>query len=195
MGLASYYRRFIDHFADVAAPLHALARANVKFLWSEDCEQAFSVLKSRLTSPPVLAYLSFQHKFTGETNVSDLGLGAVLTQGQRVIAYASRTLAAMEQNYSATKKECLTVVWNLDQFNMYLERKHFTVITDHKPLYLRQLKESKEKLARWRVCLDVYDFTIQHRPGKLMTVADALRRAPIHAVTVDGVWTEKELCV
>lgn len=64
VGLASYCRCFIDHFADVASPLHALTRASVKFLWSEDCEQAFSVLKSRLTSPPVPAYRNFQHEFT-----------------------------------------------------------------------------------------------------------------------------------
>lgn len=195
VGLASYYRRFIEHFADIAAPLHALTRANVKFSWSPDCEQAFCVLKQRLTSSPVLAYPDFQQEFTVETDASDLGLGAILTQGRRVIAYASRALTAVEKNYSATEKECLGVVWSLDQFNMYLEGRHFTVITDHKPLtYLRQLKEPRGKLARWRVCLDVYDFTIKHRPGKLMTVADALSRAPVHAVTIDGVWTDRELC-
>jgi hypothetical protein len=77
---------------------------------------------------------------------------------------------------------------------MYLEGRHFTDITDHKSLtYLQQ--EPRGKLARWRVFLDVYDFTIQHRPGKQMTVADALSQVPIQAVTIDGIWTEKELCV
>ena len=129
-----------------------------------------------------------------ETDASDVGLGAILTQQGRVIEYASRVLTATEKNYSATEKECLGVVWALEKFAMYLEGFHFKVITDHKPLtYLMQLKEPRGKLARWRVALDNFDFQIQHRPGRLMAVADALSRAPVSAITLEGLWSETAL--
>ena len=142
----------------------------------------------------MLQYPNFENQFTVESDASDVGLGAVLTQGDNVIAYASRSLTASERNYSATEKECLGVVWSLNKFGMYLEGRPFTVITDHKPLiYLQQLKEPRGKLARWRISLENYDFNILHRPGQLMTVADALSRAPVNVVRLEGVMTEQEI--
>ena len=107
------------------------------------CEEAFQKLVGSLTSTPVLGYPDFQRQFAVETDASNIGLGAVLRQGHTVIEYASRALNKAEQNYSATEKECLGVVWALQKFAMYLEGSSFKVITDHKPLtYLLSLKES-----------------------------------------------------
>jgi hypothetical protein len=195
IGMASYYRRFINRFADIAEPLHSLTQKNVSYTWTSACQEAFESLKDRLSSAPILVYPCFQDEFVVETDASDIGLGAILCQDGHVIEYGSRALTKAEKNYSATEKECLGVVWALEKFGMYLEGRHFTVITDHKPLtYLRQLKEPKGKLARWRISLDSYDFTIHHRPGELMTVTDALSRAPqVNAVTLTGMWSKEEL--
>ena len=115
LGLASYYRRFVPDFAKQAGPLHTLTRANVPFLWSESCVEAFSRLKELLTSPPVLAYPDFSKPFVLHTDASGKGLGAVLEQEQadgknHPIAYASRTLSKHEQRYGITELETLAVV-------------------------------------------------------------------------------------
>ena len=195
LGMASYYRRFIAEFAEIAQPLHALTTNDISFQWSETCEKAFQNLLHCLSSTPVLVFPDFSQQFVVETDASNIGLGAVLMQGNNVIEYASRALTKTEQNYSATEKECLAMVWALQKFAMYLEGSHFKVITDHKPLtYLLSLKEPRGKLARWRVELDNFDFEIQHRPGKLMTVPDTLSRAPLlGAVNLTGLWSPYEL--
>ena len=139
--MASYYRRFIAEFAEIAQPLHALTEKDRPFQWSSNCEEAFQRLLRCLSSTPVLGYPDFQQQFVVETDACNVGLGAVLRQGQTVIEYASRTLNKAERNYSATEKECLGVVWALQKFAMYLEGSPFKVITDHKPLtYLLSLK-------------------------------------------------------
>lgn len=195
LGMASYYRRFISGFAEIAQPLHALTEKDTPFQWSPNCEEAFQKLLHCLSSTPVLGYPDFQQQFVVETDASNIGLGAVLRQENAVIEYASRTLNKAERNYSATEKECLGVVWALQKFAMYLEGSPFKVITDHKPLtYLLSLKEPRGKLARWRVELDTFDFEIEHRPGKLMAVPDALSRAPVvGAVNISGLWSPYEL--
>ena len=195
LGMALYYRRFIEEFAEIAQPLHALTEKDRPFQWCPTCEEAFQRLLRCLSSTPILGYPDFHQQFVVETDASNVGVGAVLRQGQTVIEYASRTLNKAERNYSATEKECLGVVWALQKFAMYLEGSHFKVITDHKPLtYLLSLKEPRGKLARWRVELDTFDFEIAHRPGKLMTVPDALSRAPVvGAVNISGLWSPYEL--
>ena len=116
LGLASYYRRFIDGFAKIAAPLQELTRKNTPFHWTEACNKSMRTLKTQLTSALVLAYPSFHRPFTVETDASIIGLGAVLQQTQEdsklhPVAYASRSLTAAEQNYSITELEALAVVW------------------------------------------------------------------------------------
>lgn len=82
VGLASNYRHFIDHFVDIAAPSHANTRADVDFSRTEDCQKVFCIQKIRLTSPPVVAYSDFNQEFSVKTDASDLGRGAILTQGK-----------------------------------------------------------------------------------------------------------------
>lgn len=125
-----------------------------------------------------------------QTDASDIGLGAVLTQGidgdEQVVAYASRSLQNAERNYSATEKECLAVVWGIQKMRPYLEGYHFKVITDHFSLkWLRTLDNPSGRLARWSVALQQFDFEVEYRKGALNHVPDALSRQPIS--TVDGV--------
>ena len=116
LGLASYYRRFVQGFARIAAPLHYLTRKEVQWLWTPKCDCAFQQLKNLLTTAPVLAYPKFDQGYTLETDASIHGLGAVLSQRQsdtqlHPVAYASRALSQAERNYAITELETLAVVW------------------------------------------------------------------------------------
>ena len=103
LGLASYYRRYISHFSDIAAPLNALTQRGVQFVVTKECMDVFAALKQHLVQAPVLAYPRFDHQaseFMLQTDASAVGLGAVLEQDGHVIAYASRSLTPSERQYS-----------------------------------------------------------------------------------------------
>ena len=114
LGLASYYRRFIEHFASIATLLHRLVKSNGAFVWTTEAQRAFERLKEILTPPPILAMTTDDDEFTLDTDASNSAIGAVLSQRQegveRVVAYASRALDRREQNYCTTRKELLAVV-------------------------------------------------------------------------------------
>ena len=133
-------------FSKIAAPLNQLLEKNRPFLWTEECTQAFQELKALLLREPIVAYPDFTVPFRLYTDASNIGLGAILAQQQdgreRVICCGSRTLNKAEQNYSATKKECLAVVWGIKNFRNYLIANHFKVCTDHYSLqWLRAMKK------------------------------------------------------
>ena len=134
IGMASYSRRLIKNFADIAAPLHNMAKSgkqNFNLLPSTD--RAFKKLKSHLCSPPILSLPHFSFPFSVYTDASDIGLGAVLTQRrgvhEHVIAYAGRTLTA-GRNYSTTE-ECLAIVWSVNHWRPCLLSKAIDIVTDH----------------------------------------------------------------
>ena len=124
LGLASYYRRFVQGFAQVAAPLNALTNKGKEWLWTAECIQAFLELKKRLVSAPVLVMPQFSQDFLLDTDASGESLGTVLSQvvaGQeRVVAYASKTLTKTERKYRATCCEMLALVWATHHFRPYL---------------------------------------------------------------------------
>eukprot|EP00731_Ephydatia_muelleri_P023350 Em0015g933a len=134
LGLASYYRRYVNNFADVAAPLHSLTQKAVEFSWDENCQHAFQMLKVALTQAPVLSYPSFKKEFTLLTDASAVGIGAVLEQEGHPIAYASRSLTPSERQYSVIERECLAAVFAVKQFRHYLLGRPFSLHTDHQPL-------------------------------------------------------------
>jgi len=138
LGLCSYYRRFVPRFSTVAAPLHALARKDVQFHWGPEQQDAFENLKELLSTGPVLGIPQEIGQFVLDTDASDLGLGAVLSQQQdgveRVIGYSSRTLNHAEKNYSTTRKKLLAIVYELKQYKQYLLGRQFLIRTDHSAL-------------------------------------------------------------
>lgn len=165
-------------------PLHKLTGKNKTFAWSEECEDAFKDIKKLLTTAPVLACPDFDREFIIHCDASGVGLGAILAlefeDGERVIAYASRSLNKAERNYSATELECLCVLWAIEKFRCYVEGYHFTNVTDHSSLrWLDNLKDSVGRLGRWAVRLQQYSYKIVHRKGKDNEAPDALSRAPL----------------
>ncbi|KAJ8360626.1 hypothetical protein SKAU_G00171510 [Synaphobranchus kaupii] len=138
LGLASYYRRFVRDFATPASPLHRLTDKCRPFVWQEGQSMAFDQLRAALTEAPVLAYPDAQRPFIVDTDASNTGVGAVLSQededGERVVAYYSRALGKAERNYCVTRRELLAVVRALHHFRPYLQGSHFLLRTDHASL-------------------------------------------------------------
>ena len=191
LGLAGYYRAFIPQFATVAKPLSALADKGRAFRWDGECEEAFRELKNRLTSAPVLGYPVEEGRLTLDTDASDLGLGAVLSQQQegqeRALAFASRTLNKAERNYCVTRKELLAIIFGLKKFRHYLLGRKVLIRTDHAALkWVTQFKEPEGQVARWIQVLDTFDYEIQHRPGRNHGNADGLSRIPCRQCGMAG---------
>ena len=192
LGLASYYRRFVPGFSKIAAPLHALTKKEVEFVWSAECQEAFDRLKELLASSPILKFPDFKCPFILETDASGSGLGAVLAQEQpdgttHPIAYASRSLQKHEQNYGITELEGLGVVWAVKHFRPYLYGQKCVVYTDHQALKsLLNTPQPSGKLARWGMAIQELDLSIQHRSGKANANADALSRCPLPSSSDDN---------
>lgn len=189
LGMASWYRRFIPHYATISSPLNKLLCKKQRWYWTEPQQLAFEEIRKTLADAPVLSRPDFDHPFELQTDASDVGLGAVLSQRingvEYVICYASRSLSAAERQYSTTEKECLAVIWSIQKFRAYLEGYHFTVITDHSSLrWLHNLKNPTGRLARWSLSLLEYDFEILHRKGAMHHVPDALSRISLTVTDV-----------
>ncbi|MES9879438.1 MAG: reverse transcriptase domain-containing protein, partial [Sedimenticola sp.] len=183
LGLAGYYRKFIPHFSEIAKPLTAITKKNERFRWNESCTGAFQTLKESLGEAPVLGFPEREGMFILDTDASANGIGAVLSQiqtdGERVLAYASRTLNPAQQQYCTTKRELLAVVTFLRHFKQYLLGRRFKIRTDHAPLvWLRNFKEPEGLYARWISIIETFDYEIQYRPGTQHGNADALSRKP-----------------
>ena len=179
LGFASYYRRYIHHFADIAAPLNALTQKGVPFIWTKDCTEAFNTLKEHLVHAPVLSYPCFDQdssQFILQTDASAVGLGAVLEQDGQVIAYASRSLTHSERQYSTIQRECLAIVYALKQFRHYLLGRQFKLYTDHAPLQWLSAQKMEGMLCRWALAMQEYTFQVVYRKGSLNVNADALSR-------------------
>ena len=177
LGLASYSHRYIKCFADIALPLYQLTNKGAVFIWNEICQSAFTELKQKLTQAPVLTFPNFYpsaDQFILSTDASATGIGAVLEQNKHVIAYASRTLSAVERNYSIIQKECLAIVFALKQFRHYLLGRAFKLIMDHAPLQWLFCQKMEGQLARWALAMQEFDFTITYQKGVEYGNADAL---------------------
>ncbi|XP_015078162.1 uncharacterized protein LOC107021966 [Solanum pennellii] len=175
VGLASYYRRFVEGFSTIAAPLTRLTRQDIPFVWSEECEMSFLKLKELLTSAPILTLPIEGESFTIYCDASGVGVGCVLMQQGRVIAYASRQLKVLERNYPTHDLELAAVVFALKIWRHYLYRVRCEIYTDHKSLqYIMSQRDLNSRQRRWIELLKDYDLSILYHPGKANVVADAL---------------------
>nr|GFC58466.1 putative reverse transcriptase domain-containing protein [Tanacetum cinerariifolium] len=174
-GLAGYYRRFIEGFSKIAKLMTKLTQKAIKFNWGEKEENAFQLIKQKLCSAPILALPKGSEDFMVYFDVSHKGLGAVLMQREKVIAYASRQLKVPERNYTTHDLELGSVVFALKIWRHYLYGTRCIAFTDHKSLqHILDQKDLNMRQQRWLVLLSDYDCDIRYHPGKANVVADSL---------------------
>ncbi|GJS20969.1 putative reverse transcriptase domain-containing protein [Tanacetum coccineum] len=177
LGLAGYYRRFIEGFSKIAKSMTKLTQKGVKFDWGDKQEAAFQLLKQKLCSAPILALPEGSEDFIAYCDASKKGLGAVLMQREKVISYASRQLKIHEKNYTTHDLELGAVVFALKIWRHYLYGTKCMVFTDHKSLqHILDQKELNMRQRCWLELLSDYDCEIRYHPGKANVVADALNR-------------------
>ncbi|XP_071683402.1 uncharacterized protein [Lolium perenne] len=179
LGLAGYYRKFVEGFSSIARPLTQLLKKDKKFEWTDKCEASFQELKKRLVTAPVLTMPDITKDFDVYCDASKLGLGSVLMQEGKVIAYLSRQLRPHEMNYPTHDLELAAVVHALKTWRHYLVGNRCEIYTDHKSLkYIFTQRELNMRQSRWMELIKDYDLGIHYHPGKANVVADALSREP-----------------
>ncbi len=181
LGLAGYYRRFIPNYSELTSPLTDLTKKEAPdpVQWMELCQQALTKVKAALCGGPLLHSPNFDLPFLLQTDASDRGLGAVLSQvvgaEERPVLYLSRKLSKRETRYSTIEKECLAIRWAVLTLRYYLLGCEFTLCSDHAPLqWLHRIKDTNARITRWYLALQPFKFKVVHRPG--MAVADFLSR-------------------
>jgi len=134
LGITGYYRKFIRHYAVISQPLTALLKKGAMFIWTNLTETTFTTLKNALVTAPVLALPNFQLPFTIETDASDTGIGAVLSQQNHPIAFVSKSLGPRNKGLSVYEKEYLAILLAVQQWRSYLQIGEFIIKTDHQSL-------------------------------------------------------------
>ena len=179
LGLTNFFIKFIQGYANLTKPLTDLSKKDAKFDWTFSCDSAFKTLKRALTTAPVLAFPDTDKPFELVCDASGIGLGAVLLQEGRPLAYYSRKMTAAECNYVVTEQELLATVEALRVFRCYLlSGKQFNLVTDNQPnTFLQTQPLLSRRQARWSEYLQRFNFNWVHRPGRL-NVADPLSRNP-----------------
>ena len=188
LGLAGFYRQFVPHYAELAAPLTDLLKKNAPFIWGRQQDRAFEALKMALASPPVLAEADPTKPFVVTTDASDVGCGVVLENDGKPVAYASKRWSVAEAKKSVTEKELAAVIFGVKKFRFFLKGAHFLVVSDHKPLqYLLRKRNAAEHLRDKLLDLaEDYDFDIKYRPGQEIPHADALSRKPVRRLAFES---------
>ncbi|MCO5559123.1 hypothetical protein L7F22_012715 [Adiantum nelumboides] len=171
--------RFILLFAEIARPLYKLL---IEFKWTEECDQAYEVLKKALVSAPILRAPDWNVIFHVHIDASNFAIGCVLTQpGEHKldypISFASRQLNDAEKNYTTIEREGLAMIYSVKKFRYYLLATKFVFYVDHQALlYLVNKPCATGRISRWLLILLEFDFTVVVRPGKKHLMADHLSR-------------------
>ena len=177
LGLVGYYRKFVKGFANIAKLMTKLTGKDVKFDWSGDCSMSFAELKRQLTQTPVFVLPRPGIPYEVYTDASGTGLGCVLMQEGKVIAYASRQLRPHEVNYPTHDLELAAVVFALKIWRSNLYGEKVKIFMDHQSLkYIFTHADLNLRQRRWMELIADYDLEITYHPGKANQVADALSR-------------------
>jgi hypothetical protein len=177
LGLAGFYRRFVRDFSSIAAPLHELTKKGVPFIWSDSQEVAFNTLKDKLTHAPLLQLPDFGKIFELECDASGIGLGAVLLQEGKPVAYFSEKLSGASLRYSTYDKELYALVRTLQTWQHYLWHREFIIHSDHEALkHIRTQTNLNRRHANWVEFIESFPYIIKHKNGKENVIADALSR-------------------
>ena len=203
LGLASYYRKFIPAYSQIAAPLHALTKGyprkgkRIKIEWAENEERAFQELKEALTYNVTLMYPDFQKPFLLTCDASDTSIGGCLSQlddegRDRPITFYSKKLLDAETRYDAISREALAVIHGLKVNRQYILGREVNILSDNKPLvWMLTAAVPSQRVARWQIILSEYDIVnIKHLAGSSNVVADALSRHVASEDTVDKLLDE-----
>lgn len=180
--MINYLSKFSPGLADVNALLHQLLKESSEFVWDDHHDKAFRKVKELLTCEPgpVLAYFDPVKELRLQVDASKYGLGAVLLQDGRPVAYASKSLSESGKvNYAQIEKELFAVLFGCKRFHQYIYGRHVVIESDHKPLesiMRKPLASVPPRLQRMILQLQKYNFTIIYRPGKDIPVADTLSR-------------------
>jgi hypothetical protein len=180
LGTINYLAKFIPNMSRITQPIRILLRKDVTFHWDRDQENAFQEIKRVLSEAPVLTFFNVRNPVVVSVDASKFGLGAVVLQNDKPIAYASRALTEVETRYAQIEKELLAVTFGLERFNQYTYGVEVTVENDHKPLesiLKKSLAQAPPRLQRLLLRLQKYTFNFRYKPGKELVVADTLSRA------------------
>ncbi|CAK1591123.1 unnamed protein product [Parnassius mnemosyne] len=188
IGMIMYYAKFVKNIRTILAPLYNLLRTGIKFDWCDDCQRAFKKVKELLSSSKILMHYSSDLPIVLTCDASSVGVGAVIShltpEGERPVAYASRSLTAAERAYSQIDREALAIVFGVRKYHQYLYGRKFILRTDHKPLTHIFGKKTgipvmaASRIQRWAVLLSGYDYNIEYVTSN-KNCADGLSRLPI----------------
>ncbi len=182
LGMAGFYRKHIEKFSNIASPLTNLTRKNKRFEWTTECQNAFTTLKQKLNTAPILTKASINKPFVLETDASQHHVAAVLMQCTdnnlpQVVAYFFKKLRPVEIRYSATDREALAIVLSCRQFNSYLWGTKFVIRTDHQPVVsVFKHKTKLPRTNRWILEMRDYLYKTEYKQGRKNVVADHLSR-------------------
>jgi hypothetical protein len=180
LGFVTYLGKFIPNLSEETSCLRALMKEDVVFEWQKPQQEAFAHLKQLCCSPPVLKYYDVKKPVEIQCDASQHGLGAVLLQEGKPVAYASRSMSETEQRYSQIEKELLSIVFACTRFHCYIFGKQVTVTNDHKPLeqiFKKPLQSVPMRLQRMLMSLQWYDLLVVYDKGSHMNLPDTLSRA------------------
>ena len=183
LGMITYLSKFIPQLSEVTQPLREITKQDHQFLWSSQHEKSLDKVKDLICKSPCLKYFDVNEECTLETDASEYGLGAILTQHGRPVAYASRTLTETERRYSQQEKECLSLVFGCQRFDQYLfGNEKVTAFTDHQSLQTilrKPINTAPKRIQRMMLRLQRYKLNVIYKKGSTMYVSDHLSRSPL----------------
>ncbi|KAI9157174.1 hypothetical protein LWI28_017969 [Acer negundo] len=186
-GLASFYRRFVRDFSSLAAPLTEVIKKNVGFKWGNEQEKAFNLIKEKLINAHLLALPDFAKAFKIKCDASGIGIGAVLMQEGRPIAFFSEKISGAALNYPTYDKKMYALVRTLETWQHYLWPKEFVIHSDHESLkHLKGQHKLNKRHAKWLEFIITFPYVIKYKKGKENVVANALSRRYVLLSTLDA---------